>query len=196
MKDRQQSFKLYFVLPLYSEKFDITSIPIKLYELPLKNIGFFQCIHTIENVFINKNPNFMKKLIFILCMLVLLALTSCSDMYAQSVTITIGGIYYEYAYNNIPVTIVDGVYYWYIFYNDAYYWKPLPRRYHGFVHHFDRPRYYAPHNYRLRPHIGNRPPMRPNVRSDRKPDARPNRRLNTRPNGRFTSRSSQLTKVR
>ena len=118
----------------------------------------------------------MKKLIFILCMLVSLALTSCSDMYAQSVTITIGGIYYEYAYDNIPVTIVDGV----------YYWRPLPRRYHGFVHHFDRPR----------PHIGNRPPIRPNVRPARKPDTRPNRRLNTRPNGRFTSRSSQLTKVR
>ena len=54
----------------------------------MKNIGFFQCIHTIENVFINKNPNLMKKLIFILCMLVSLALTSCSDMYAQSVTLT------------------------------------------------------------------------------------------------------------
>ena len=121
----------------------------------------------------------MKKLIFILCMLVSLALTSCSDMYAQSVTITIGGIYYEYAYDNIPVTIVDGV----------YYWRPLPRRYHGFVYHFDRPRYYAPYNYRPRPHIGNRPPMRrPNVRPDRKPDVRLNRRLNTS----FTSRSSQL----
>ena len=138
----------------------------------------------------------MKKLIFILCMLVSLALTSCSDIYAQSVTLTRGGIYYEYAYDNIPVTIVDGVYYWCIFYNDAYYWKPLPRRYHGFVHHFDRLRHYAPHNYRPRPHIGNRPPIRPNVRPDRKPDTRPNRRLNTRPNGRFTSRSSQLTKVR
>ena len=133
----------------------------------------------------------MKKLIFILCMLVSLALTSCSDMYAQSVTLTRGVIYYEYAYDNIPVTIVDGVYYWCIFYNDAYYWKPLPRRYHGFVHHFDRPRHYAPHNYRPRPHIGNRPPMRPNVRPDRKLDARPNRRLNTRPNGSFTSISSQ-----
>ena len=131
----------------------------------------------------------MKKLIFILCMLVSLALTSCSDMYAQSVTLTRGGIYYEYAYDNIPVTIVDGVYYWSIFYNDAYYWRPLPRRYHGFVHHFDRPRYYALHNYRPRPHIGNRPPMRrPNVRPDRKPDVRLNRRLNTS----FTSRSSQL----
>ena len=124
----------------------------------------------------------MKKLIFILCMLVSLALTSCSDMYAQSVTLTRGGIYYEYAYDNIPVTIVDGV----------YYWRPLPRRYHGFVHHFDRPRYYVPYNYRPRPHIGNRPPMRrPNVRPDRKPDARPNRRLNTSPNGSFTPRSSQ-----
>ena len=127
----------------------------------------------------------MKKLIFILCMLVSLALTSCSDMYAQSVTITIGGIYYEYAYDNIPVTIVDGV----------YYWRPLPSRYHGFVHHFDMPIYYAPHNYRSqyrpRPHVDNRPPMRPNVRPDRKPDARPNRRLNTRPNGSFTPRSSQ-----
>ena len=120
----------------------------------------------------------MKKLIFILCMLV--SLTSCSDMYAQSVTLTRSGIYYEYAYDNIPVTIVDGV----------YYWRPLPRRYHGFVYHFDRPRYYAPYNYRPRPHIGNRPPMRPNVRPDRKPDARPNRR----PNGNFTSRSSQLQK--
>ena len=131
----------------------------------------------------------MKKLIFILCMLVSLALTSCSDMYAQSVTLTIGGIYYEYVYDNIPVTIVDGVYYWSIFYNDTYYWKPLPRRYHGFVHHFDRPRYYVPYNYRPRPHIVNRPPMRrPNVRSDRKPDVRLNRRLNTS----FTSRSSQL----
>ena len=69
----------------------------------------------------------MKKLIFILCMLVSLALTSCSDMYAQSVTLTRGGIYYEYAYDNIPVTIVDDVYYWCIFYNDAYYWRPLPR---------------------------------------------------------------------
>ena len=126
----------------------------------------------------------MKKLIFILCILVSLALTSCSDIYAQSVILTRGGIYY--AYDNIPVTIVDGV----------YYWRPLPRRYHGFVHHFDRPRHYAPHNYRPRPHIGNRPPIRPNVRPDRKPDTRPNRRLNTRPNGRFTSRSSQLTKVR
>ena len=133
----------------------------------------------------------MKKLIFILCMLVSLALTSCSNIYAQSVTLTRGGIYYEYAYNNIPVTIVDGVYYWYIFYNDAYYWRHLPRQYHGFVHHFDRPRYYALHNYRPRPHIGNRPPMRPNVRPDRKPDARPNRRLNTSPNGSFTPRSSQ-----
>ena len=133
----------------------------------------------------------MKKLIFILCMLASLVLTSCSDMYAQSVTLTRGRIYYEYAYNNIPVTIVDGVYYWYIFYNDAYYWKPLPRRYHGFVYHFDRPRYYAPHNYRQRPHICNRPPMRPNVRPDRKPDARPNRRLNTKPNTSFTPRSSQ-----
>ena len=64
-----------------------------------------------------------------------------------------------------------------------------PRRYHGFVHHFDRLRYYAPYNYRPRPHIGNRPPMRrPNVRPDRKPDVRLNRRLNTS----FTSRSSQL----
>ena len=134
----------------------------------------------------------MKKLIFILCMLVSLALTSCSDIYAQSVTLTRGGIYYKYAYDNIPVTIVDGVYYWSIFYNDAYYWRPLPRRYHGFVHHFDSPRYYAPHNYRPRPHIGNRPPMIPNVRPDKKPDERPNRRLNTRPNGSFTSRSSQL----
>ena len=107
----------------------------------------------------------MKKLIFILCMLVLLALTSCSDMYAQSITLTRGGIYYEYVYDNIPVTIVDGV----------YYWRPLPRRYHGFVHHFDRPRYYAPYNYRPRPHIGNRIPMRPN------------RRINTS----FTPRSSQ-----
>ena len=133
----------------------------------------------------------MKKLIFILCMLASLVLTSCSNMYAQSVTLTRGGIYYEYAYDNIPVTIVDGVYYWCIFYNDGYYWRPLPRRYHGFVHHFDRSRYYAPHNYRPRPHIGNRPPMRPNVRPDRKPDARPNRRLNTRQNGSFTSRSSQ-----
>ena len=131
----------------------------------------------------------MKKLIFILCMLVSLALTSCSDMYAQSVTLTRGVIYYEYAYDNIPVTIVDGVYYWSIFYNDAYYWRPLPRRYHGFVHHFDRPRYYARYNYMPRPHIGNRPPMRrPNVRPDRKPDVRLNRRLNTS----FTSRSSQL----
>ena len=123
----------------------------------------------------------MKKLIFILCMLV--SLISCSDMYAQSVTLTRCGIYYEYAYDNIPVTIVDGV----------YYWRPLPRRYHGFVHHFDRPRYYAPYNYMPRPHIGNRPPMRrPNVRPDRKPDVRLNRRLNTS----FTSRSSQITKVR
>ena len=105
----------------------------------------------------------MKKLIFILCMLV--SLTSCSDMYAQSVTLTRAGIYYEYAYDNIPVTIVDGV----------YYWRPLPRRYHGIVYHFDRPRYYAPYNYRPRPHIGNRPPMRPN------------RRLNTS----FTHRSNQ-----
>lgn len=133
----------------------------------------------------------MKKLIFILCMLVSLALTSCSDIYAQSVTLTRGGIYYEYAYDNIPVTIVDGVYYWYILYNDAYYWKPLPMRYHGFVHHFDRPRYYAPHNYRPqyrpRPHISNRPPMMPNVRPDIKPDARPNRRPNTS----LTPRSSQ-----
>ena len=123
----------------------------------------------------------MKKLIFILCMLVSLALTSCSDMYAQSVTLTKCGIYYEYAYDNIPVTIVDGV----------YYWRPLPRRYHGFVYHFDRPRYYAPYNYRPRPHIGNRIPMRLNVRPDRKPDVRPNRRLNTRPNGSFTPRSNQ-----
>ena len=129
----------------------------------------------------------MKKLIFILCMLASLVLTSCSDMYAQSVTLTRGGIYYEYAYNNIPVTIVDGVYYWYIFYNDAYYWRPLPRQYHGFVHRFDRTRYYAPHNYRQRPHICNRPHMRLNVRPYRKPDARPNRRPNTS----FTSRSSQ-----
>ena len=144
-------------------------------------------MHTIENVFINKNANLMKKLIFILCMLVSLALTSCSDIYAQSVTLTRGGIYYEYDYDNIPVTIVDGVYYWYIFYNNAYYWRPLPRRYHGFVYHFDRPRYYAPHNYRPRPHIGNRPPMRPNVSPDRKPDARHNRR----PNGSFKPRSSQ-----
>ena len=146
IKDRQQSFELYFVLPFYSEKFARTRIPIELQGLPLKNIGFFQCIHTIENVFINKNANLMKKLIFILCMLASLALTSCSDIYAQSVTLTRGGIYYKYAYNNIPVTIVDGVYYWYIFYNDAYYWKPLPRRYHGFVYHFDRLRQYAPHN--------------------------------------------------
>ena len=133
----------------------------------------------------------MKKLIFILCMLASLVLTSCSDMHAQSVTLTRCGIYYKYAYDNIPVTIVDGVYYWCIFYNDAYYWRPLPMRYHGFVHHFDRPRYYVPHNYRPqyrpRPHISNRPPMRPNVRPDRKPDARPNRRLNTS----FTPRSSQ-----
>ena len=129
----------------------------------------------------------MKKLIFILCMLVSLALTSCSDIYTQSVTLTKGGIYYEYAYDNIPVTIVDGVYYWYILYNNAYYWRPLPRRCYGFVHHFDRPRYYAPYNYRQRSHICNRPHMRLNVRPDRKP----NRRLNTRPNGSFTPRSNQ-----
>lgn len=129
----------------------------------------------------------MKKLIFILCMLASLALASCSDIYAQPVTFIKGGIYYEYDYDNIPVTIVDGVYYWRIFYNDAYYWRPLPRPYYGFVHHFDRPRYYAPHNYRKRPHIGNRPPMKPNIRPDRKPDARPNRR----PNGSFKPRSSQ-----
>ena len=88
MKDRQQSFEQYFGLPFYSEKFALTRIPIKLQELALKNIGFFQCIHTIENVFINKNANLMKKLIFILCMLASLVLTSCSDMYAQSVTLT------------------------------------------------------------------------------------------------------------
>ena len=112
-------------------------------------------------------------------------------MYAQSVTVTSDGIYYEYAYDNTPVTIVEGVYHWYVYYNDAYYWRPLPRQYYGFVHHFDRPRYYMPNHYRPqyrpRQHNNGRPPMRPNIRPDRKPDARPN----IRPQVGFTPRSSQ-----
>ena len=52
----------------------------------------------------------MKKLIFILCMLVLLALTSCSDMYAQSVTLTRSRIYYQYVYDDIAVACAAGVY--------------------------------------------------------------------------------------
>ena len=89
----------------------------------------------------------MRNFVLLICVLFSFALTSCSDMYAQPVIVTNNDIYYEYAYRHNPVIIINGTYYWYVFYNDGYYLRPLPRQYWNYIYRYDAPRRFYPHHH-------------------------------------------------
>ena len=89
----------------------------------------------------------MRNFVLLICVLFSFALTSCSDMYAQPVIVTNNDIYYEYVYRGNPVIIINGTYYWYVFYNDGYYLRPLPRQYCNYIYRYDAPRRFYPHHH-------------------------------------------------
>lgn len=135
----------------------------------------------------------MKKILFLLMMLSTLMLTSCSDIYAQSLTVSEDGISYEYVYDTYPVRIYNNTYYYYKFMNGCYSWVVLPQACHSHVVHLHRPMvYHRPHiQYHPQhcpvPHIAPQRPYRSSTRTTvHRPYQRPtqgNSRLNMQHRG-------------
>ena len=130
----------------------------------------------------------MKKILFLLIMLYTLTLTSCSDIYAQSVTVSDAGISYEYVYNDYPARIYNHNIYYYSIINGYYTWQIVPHKYYANVLHLYEPRvfHHRPHvpirEFHPRPYIA---PQRPHRSSTRTTVHRPSQRPtqgNSRPN--------------
>jgi hypothetical protein len=92
----------------------------------------------------------MKKLLtFILASITILTLTSC-EVYAQPGIIE-DGIVYEYSYNNYPVRYINGLPYYYNYYNNVWTWVVLPEIYRPHIVHHRPFRYNTPYHRNVRP---------------------------------------------
>lgn len=113
----------------------------------------------------------MKKILFLLMTLYTLTFTSCSDIYAQSVTVSDDCIYYEYVYNGCPARIYNHNIYYYSIVNGYYTWQIVPRKCYSNVLHLYEPRvfHHRPHvpvrEFHPRPYIAPKRPHRSSTRT-------------------------------
>jgi hypothetical protein len=80
-----------------------------------------------------------KFLSFLFAGLMLLMLVSC-DTYAQIYS-TNDGVTYEYSCGTSPVMYVRGTAYYYVYYDNMWTWRVLPRDYYNIIIHHE-PRFY------------------------------------------------------
>ena len=110
-----------------------------------------------------------KILSFVFAAIMLLMLGSC-DTYAQFGTYE-DEIVYEYSYAAYPVRYINGLPYYYAYYNGIWTWLILPRTYYPHIRHHYPMRYHRPPTHYNRPNTYRPNPYR---HGPVHPDTRPN----------------------
>lgn len=95
----------------------------------------------------------MKKILKLLLVVLMVLSTISCDAYAQAYYVEERPVVYEYSYNNFPVRYVNGIAYYYCFFDNIWNWYVLPRAYYPYISHHRPLRYVHHRNVYNRPNI-------------------------------------------